>query len=488
MEVTIPKNAFNSLFYPYLNDDTHRYLLFYGGAGSGKSVFAVQRFLYRLLTRPLCNVLVVRAVAATNRDSTYALFRQMIGRWGLGELFTCRESDLRITCANGNSVIFKGLDDTEKLKSVTFPKGELTEVWVEEASEIREEDFNQLDVRLRGKGSRKQIVLTFNPVSVIHWLKLRFFDRQDPRAAVLKSTYRDNRFLDEDYKQTLESYKDTDPYYYSVYCLGEWGVLGQTIFDARKVNQRLAMLTGPVKRGEFVFSTWYNGEENQVLIENQSIRWVENSSGPIQIYQEPVPGKSYVIGADTAGEGSDFNVGQVLEHQEGHQVCTIRGQMDEDLFAKQLYCLGMYYNQALVSIEANFSSYPIRELERLRYPRQYVRQVEDSFTHRVRQSYGFKTSSVTRPLVIAGLVEVVREHPEWLNDRDTLNEMLAFVRNENGRPEAQQGAHDDCVMALAIGYFTRARTSPRLGEDQDSPFVTVGSSPLEARQKRGELL
>ena len=87
---------------------------------------------------------------------------------------------MRITCANGNSVIFKGLDDTEKLKSITFPKGELTDIWVEEASEVREEDFNQLDVRLRGKGTHKQMVLTFNPVSVLHWLKRRFFDRQDP--------------------------------------------------------------------------------------------------------------------------------------------------------------------------------------------------------------------------------------------------------------------------------------------------------------------
>ena len=148
-------------------------------------------------------------------------------------------------------------------------------------------------------------------------------------------------------------------------------------------------------------------------------------------------------------------MGQVIDHITGQQVCTIRGQMDEDLFAKQLYCLGKHYHTALVSVEANFSSYPIRELERLRYPRQYVRQAEDSFTHRIRQSYGFKTSSVTRPLVIAGLVEVVREHPEWLNDRDTLNEMLTFVRNENGRPEAQEGAHDDCVMSLAIAYYSR---------------------------------
>lgn len=474
MQVTIPRGAFNPLFRPYLTDNTHRYLILYGGAGSGKSVFAVQRFLYRLLTLPLCNILVVRAVAATNRDSTYALFRQVISKWGLSELFSCKDSDLRISCANGNSVIFKGLDDTEKLKSITFPKGELTDIWIEEASEILEEDFNQLDVRLRGKGAHKQMVLTFNPVSVLHWLKLRFFDRKDPRALVLKSTYKDNQFLDEDYKRTLEGYKDTDPYYYSVYCLGEWGVLGQTIFDAQKVSQRLSQLAGPVRRGEFTFATWYSPEANEVLIDDSTIRWVEMDTGPIQIYQEPAPGGAYVIGADTAGEGSDFNVGQVIDHITGQQVCTIRGQMDEDLFAKQLYCLGKHYHTALVSVEANFSSYPIRELERLRYPRQYVRQAEDSFTHRIRQSYGFKTSSVTRPLVIAGLVEVVREHPEWLNDRDTLNEMLTFVRNENGRPEAQDGAHDDCVMSLGIAYYTRGRSAPAQGDGGASPFVSVG--------------
>lgn len=474
MQVTIPRGAFNPLFRPYLTDNTHRYLILYGGAGSGKSVFAVQRFLYRLLTLPLCNILVVRAVAATNRDSTYALFRQVISKWGLSELFSCKDSDLRISCANGNSVIFKGLDDTEKLKSITFPKGELTDIWIEEASEILEEDFNQLDVRLRGKGAHKQMVLTFNPVSVLHWLKLRFFDRKDPRALVLKSTYKDNQFLDEDYKRTLEGYKDTDPYYYSVYCLGEWGVLGQTIFDAQKVSERLSQLAGPVRRGEFTFATWYSPEANEVLIDDSTIRWVEMDTGPIQIYQEPAPGGAYVIGADTAGEGSDFNVGQVIDHLTGEQVCTIRGQMDEDLFAKQLYCLGKHYHTALVSIEANFSSYPIRELERLLYPRQYVRQAEDSFTHRIRQSYGFKTSSVTRPLVIAGLVEVVREHPEWLNDRDTLNEMLTFVRNENGRPEAQEGTHDDCVMSLGIAYYTRGRSAPAQGGGGASPFVSVG--------------
>lgn len=465
--VGISEKVFNSRFLPLLKDEKHRYLVLYGGAGSGKSVFAVQRYIMRLMQKKLCNVLVIRAVAATHRDSTYALFRQIIRRWGVESLFICKSSEPRITCANGNSVIFKGLDDVEKLKSVTFPKGELTDIWIEEASEIEEKDFNQLDVRLRGKGVKKQIVLTFNPISALHWLKRRFFDTRDPRAAVLKTTYHDNRFLDEDYKRTLEGYRDTDPYYYAVYCLGEWGVLGKTVFDAPKVTRRLSQLSGPLLRGEFRFDTWYSEETNQVLILDKSIRFVPSETGVVSVYKEPEQGTPYVVGGDTAGEGSDFFVGQVLNNITGEQVCTLRGQMDEDVYAKQMYCLGKWYNTALLSVEANFSSYPIRELERLRYPKQFVRQGEDSFTHRIRESYGFKTTAVTRPLILAGLVELVRDHPEYLFDRDTLLEMLTFVRNEKGRPEAQNGAHDDCVMALAIAWYSR---------EQQNAFSATGLS------------
>lgn len=466
MQVNIPRAAFNEAYLSLLYDDSHRYLVLYGGAGSGKSVFAVQRYLVRLMSLPMCNLLVVRAVAATNRDSTYALFRQMITRWGLDGLFRCLDSDLRITCQNGNSVIFKGLDDAEKLKSVTFPKGELTEIWIEEASEIEEADFDQLDVRLRGRGAKKQITLTFNPISVLHWLKKRFFDSPEDRAVTLRTTYRDNRYLDEDYKQTLERYRETDPYFYSVYCLGDWGVLGQTIFDARKVTERLAEIGAPVRQGEFVFETWYSPDADEVLIDNNTIRFVDMSTGPIKIYQEPRSGVPYVIGGDTAGEGSDFFVGQGLDNSTGVQVCTLRGQMDEDIYARQMYCLGIWYNRALLSIEANFSSYPIRTLEKLRYSNLFVRQAEDSFTHRIRQSYGFKTTLVTRPLILAELVEIVREHADWLNDKATLEEMLTFVRNDKGRPEAEAGAHDDCIMALAIAYYSREQQSTGVRQEK----------------------
>lgn len=486
MVIKIPQKAFNRVYLPLLNDREHRYLLLYGGAGSGKSVFAVQRFLVRLLSSPLCNLLVLRAVAATNRDSTYALFRQTISRWGLSSLFRCTESELRITCANGNTVIFRGLDDTEKLKSITFRKGELTDIWVEEASEISEEDFNQLDIRLRGGRERKQIVLTFNPISALHWLKKRFFDRQEPRARILKTTYQDNRFLDKAYEETLLGYRETDPYYYSVYCLGEWGVYGKSVFPAGRVAQRLSQLSAPLRRGEFFFETYYSQQADQVLIREESIRFLEEEDGPIALYEEPIEGEAYVIGGDTAGEGSDFFVAQVLGSVTGRQVCTLRHSFDEDVYAKQVYCLGIWYNRALLAVETNFSTYPVRELERLRYPRQLVRRAEDTYTHRPKDSYGFKTTAVTRPLILAGLIEEVRDHMELLCDRPTLEEMLTFVRSEQGRPQAQEGAHDDCVMALAIAHYCRrhpeASLPPSAPWTEDMREDYRRASPEEKKQ------
>lgn len=458
MEVEIAKSTFNAAYLPLLREERCRYLVLYGGAGSGKSVFAAQRFLVRLMEKPMCNLLVVRAVAATNRDSTYALFRQLIQRWGLGGLFKCGESEMRITCANGNSVIFKGLDNAEKLKSVTFQKGGLTDIWVEEASEIEEADFNQLDLRLRGRGANRQITLTFNPISPLHWLKRRFFDRKDARAIVKKSTYKDNAFLDDAYRQTLESYRDTDPYYYQVYCLGEWGVAGQSVFAAGKLAKRMEELPEPVAQGSFVFETSFRPDLGRVMVQDGSIRFDGAGEGAVKVYAWPEEGHQYVVGGDTAGEGSDFFVAQVVDGNTGQQVCTLRGQMDEDVYARQIYCLGRFYRNALIAVEVNFSGYPIRELESLCYPKQYRRPKEGGYAS------GFRTTAGTRPLILAGLVEISREHPEWLCDRETLSEMLSFVRNKQGRAEAQSGAHDDCVMALAIAYHAREQLTWEEGD------------------------
>jgi phage terminase large subunit len=461
IKVQLPKRAFNKAYTDYLND-THRYLVFYGGAGSGKSYFIAERYIINMMQRPMMNVLVVRAVGNTNRDSTFALFKQIISKWGIGQLFKVNESDLRITCTNGNSVLFKGLDDTEKLKSITFAKGELTDIWIEEASETLEADFNQLNIRLRGKGTQKQIVISFNPVDINHWLKKRFFDRKDDNIKIVHTTYRDNRFLDDDYVSLLESYKDTDPYYYAVYCLGQWGVFGKTIFDAQRISERLSQIKEPIKQGSFLYD--YDG------LKITNIRWIDEPDGFIKIYTEPKPKVPYVIGADTAGEGSDFFTAHVLDNITGEQVAVLKHQFDEDVFARQVYCLATHYNEALLAVEANFSTYPIKELERLGYKKMYVREREDTLTHSIVKAYGFKTTSLTRPVIISGLVTVVRETVDLINDRETLEEMLTFVRNEKGRPEAQNGAHDDLIIGLAIAHYIRPQQASFIPEEKKPMF------------------
>lgn len=456
IKINIKKRVFNRAFLPYL-DNMSRYLVFYGGAGSGKSYFIAERYVFHNLSRKMHNLLVVRNTGKSNRDSTFALFKQIIIKWNLSKLYKINESDLRIkNLINGNEIIFAGLDDVEKLKSITFSKGELTDIWIEEASEVQEADFNQLDVRLRGKGTKKQIVISFNPIDINHWLKKRFFDRKDENITIFHSTYKDNEFLDEDYKKLLESYKDTDEYYYNVYCLGQWGVLGKTVFDAKQINKRLQEIPKPIKVGYFSYE--YDG----VLIKN--IKWVNDKNGYLQIYKLPKLDSKYCIGGDTAGEGSDFYTGHVLDAKTGEEVAVLKHQFDPDVYTRQMYCLGKYYRyrnrdgsyeDALIGIEANFDSYPIRELSRLGYNRQYAREKIDEYTGKLEKRFGFKTTQITRPTIISYLISLVRDHCELINDRDTLLELLTIIRNEKGRIEAPEGGHDDQMMGLAIAHEIR---------------------------------
>lgn len=471
IHITFKKRVFNDNFYPYLNNDS-RYLIFYGGAGSGKSYFIAQRYIYKLLKDKMCNLLVVRKTGKSNRDSTFALFKQVISKWNLSQYFKTNESDLRIKClVNNNEIVFAGLDDVEKLKSITFSSGELTTIWIEEASEILETDFNQLDVRLRGKGVKKQIVISFNPIDINHWLKKRFFDKKLDNLTVFHSTYKDNRFLDEDYKRLLESYKETDEYYYSVYCLGEWGVLGKTVFDAKKLSDRLRNLKKPLKIGYFIYD--YDG------LEITNIKWVNDRNGYINIYEVPNSPTTtkYCIGGDTSGEGSDYFTAHVLDAKTGNQVAVMKRQFDPDEYTKQMYCLGKYYKNALIGIESNFDSFPIRKLQELGYDNQYVRTKIDTYTNKTEKHFGFRTTSITRPTIISRLIEIVREDVELINDKDTIEELLTIIRNEKGRIEAPEGGHDDQMMGLAIAHEVRNQVS--VIEEPVTPFYGMKDWGIE---------
>lgn len=447
VNIRISKKVFNDVYLPYL-ENADRYLIFYGGGSSGKSYFIAQRFIYKLIHPTRCNLLVVRQTGDTNRRSTFPLLKQVISNWNLSQHFKVNESDMRIICKlTGNEVAFAGLDDVEKIKSITFTNGELTDIWCEEATEMQEASINQLKVRLRGGKSKKQMVLSFNPINIQHWIKRHFID--SGLATVCFSTYKDNKFLTDDDRKALEDLKYTDEYTYNVYCLGQWGIIGKTVFDARAIQRRLETINKPLKTGYFVYD--YDG------LQISNIKWVNDRDGYIHIYQVPnVPKMTkYCIGGDTAGEGSDFFTAHVLDAMTGEQVATLKHQFDADQYAKQMYCLGKYYKDALIGIEANFDSYPIRELQRLGYTNQYVRTSVDTYTGKTEKRYGFKTTSLTRPTIISRLIEIVREHTDKINDRDTLEELLTIVRNEKGRIEAPEGGHDDQMMGLAIAHEIR---------------------------------
>lgn len=444
VNIKISRKVFNDVYLPYL-DNTDRYLVFYGGGSSGKSFFIAQRYIYKLIHPTRCNLLAVRQTGDTNRRSTFPLLKQVISRWGLSKHFKINESDMRIKCRlTGNEVAFAGLDDVEKIKSITFENGELTDIWIEEATECIEADVNQLKVRLRGGKSKKQMVLSFNPINVQHWIKRHFID--SGLATVCFSTYRDNKFLTDDDRRALEDLKAVDEYTYNVYCLGKWGILGKTVFDARKIQARLDVIPKPIKTGYFEYD--YDG------LTLSNIRWVNDRDGYIRIYDVPRLTK-YCIGGDTAGDGSDYFTGHVLDAKTGIQTAVLRHQFDADQYTRQMYCLGKYYRKALIGIEANFDSYPIMELTRLGYTEQYVREVQDTYTGRTERRYGFKTTSITRPMILSRLIEIVREHTGTINDSDTLEELLTIVRNEKGRIEAPEGGHDDMMMGLAIAHQIR---------------------------------
>ena len=447
IDIKISRKVFNDVYLPYLNNED-RYLLFYGGGSSGKSYFLGERLIYKQITPKKCNALIVRQTADTNRKSTFPLLKQVISNWNLSEYFKINESDMRIVCTlTGNEIAFAGLDDVEKIKSITFANGELTDIWVEEATECQEADINQLKVRLRGGKSKKQMVLSFNPINIQHWIKKHFID--SGLATVCFSTYKDNKFLTDDDRKALEDLQFIDEYTYEVYCLGKWGIVGKTVFDARSIQARLDNIPKPIKTGYFTYD--YDG----LKIDN--IKWVNDKQGYIEIYQIPNVPKvtKYALGGDTAGEGSDFFVGDVVEAKTGEQVAKLRHQFDSDQYTRQMYCLGKYYDWALIGIEANFDSYPIMELQRLGYPNQYVRTAQDTYTGKTEKRFGFKTTSLTRPTIISRLIEIVREHCETINSRETLEELLTIIRNEKGRIEAPQGGHDDQMMSLAIAHHIR---------------------------------
>ena len=230
INLNIKRTVFNDVYYPLLLDYTHRYEVYYGGAGSGKSVFVAQKLLIKAC-RSKRKVLVIRKVGTTLKDSVFQLITDLLKKWNIYSYCSVNLSTYTITLPNGSVFLFKGMDDSEKIKSIT----DITDIWCEEATELSEDEYTQLDLRLRALAGDLQLICSFNPISKVNYVFKKWFAPDaiydKDTTMILKTTYKDNRFLPKEYIAALEEKIVTNPTYYKIYALGEFVSLDKLIFN-----------------------------------------------------------------------------------------------------------------------------------------------------------------------------------------------------------------------------------------------------------------
>ena len=288
-QINIKKSIFNDVYFPDLFDYSKRYQVFYGGAGSGKSVYLAQKLVIKALNRKR-KILVIRKFGTTLKDSVFQLILDTLKKFKIYNDCKINLSTYTITLGNGSMFLFKGLDDPEKIKSIT----DITDIWCEEATELNEEDFTQLDLRLRAAAPDLQMYCSFNPTSKLNWVYKRWFAEDavinKETTKIIHTTYKDNRFLPQDYIKALEEKARTNPNYYKVYTLGQFTTLDKLVFynwkterfdisdvkgqlmigmDFGFINDISAIVASLINEDEkkiYVFRTWgATGKTNQEL-------------------------------------------------------------------------------------------------------------------------------------------------------------------------------------------------------------------------------
>lgn len=220
INLELSKNLFVPKFFPLLMDYSHRWEIYMGSAGSAKSYFISQKLIVRCCTEKI-KVLVCRRTGTTIRNTCFSLFKEILTKWKLYPQYVrIRESDFNIKFPNGSEIIFTGLDEETKLLSLNG----VGAIFIEEAFEVPKSIVEQLNLRLRGDTENKQIILAFNPINKNHWL-YDFCEVNPPKSCVyIRSSYKDNPFLDEENRQQLDELYVRNPQKARIFCDGEWGI------------------------------------------------------------------------------------------------------------------------------------------------------------------------------------------------------------------------------------------------------------------------
>lgn len=254
---------------------------------------------------------------------------------------------------------------------------------------------------------------------------------------------------------------------------------GTPVFDNDKVMNRISELKKRprrIKTGYFSYK-WHDEEWKDYIVD-ETIVFVEDKNQPwIRIYEDPKDRIPYVIAGDTAGQGSDEFTGQVMNNVTQQRIATLQMDVNDSRpYTWQMYCLGRYYNDALIGVEMNFNTGPLEELNRLQYYNQYYREKSDEFDGQViKGKVGWKTDGVTRPRMIDTEKYVVRDYTNLFNDIQTLTQMLTFVIDKDGRPDAMEGKHDDLLMADCILNEIRTQQDMRPSEVHKKSYSSMAA-------------
>ena len=233
IELKLNKKLFTPKFYPHLLDYSHRWEFWMGSAGSSKSYTITQKLIIRACSEEI-KILVCRRYGTTIRNTVFATFKEILGKWKLTPYVKIRETDFNIKFPNGSEIIFLGLDDEAKLLSLN----NIGTIFIEEAYEVPQNMVEQLNLRMRGNVANQQLILAWNPISKSSWL-FKFSVEQPPANSIfIHSTYKDNPFLSKEYIEALEELYVRNPQKARVFCDGEWGVDAEgLVFQNWKVEE-----------------------------------------------------------------------------------------------------------------------------------------------------------------------------------------------------------------------------------------------------------
>lgn len=228
---------------------------------------------------------------------------------------------------------------------------------------------------------------------------------------------------------------------------------GRNVFDKEILIKHKEYLVkqyqeNPPLRGFFTFK-WNNPDAKDYILDD-TIKFQPNPNGYISIYEDIKPNYPYVLGGDTKGEGKDKFSATIINNVTGKRCSVLHANLDADIYTHQVYCMGRYFNTALIGIEINFNTYPVDELQRLKYFKQYIREKPNTYTGELEKRYGWKTDVNTREPMIAKEISLIRDNIDLFTHIAMLDECLTFVYDKTNRPDAESGSHDDILFSDMI--------------------------------------